>query len=38
MLKRYYDIIEFIFKVTREINKTIENTEIWNVKWISSFL
>lgn len=28
MLKRYYDIIEFIFKVSREINKVIENTEI----------
>ena len=28
MLKRYYDIIEFIFKVSREINKAIENTEI----------
>lgn len=28
MLKRYYDIIDFIFKVSREINKVIENTEI----------
>ena len=28
MLKKYYDIIEFIFKVSREINKVIENTEI----------
>lgn len=28
MLKRYYDIIEFIFKVSREINKVIGNTEI----------
>jgi len=28
MLKKYYDIIEFIFRVTREINKVIENTEI----------
>jgi len=28
MLKRYYDIIDFIFKVSREINKIIENTEI----------
>lgn len=28
MLKRYYDIIDFIFKVSREINKAIENTEI----------
>lgn len=27
-LKRYYDIIEFIFKVTRSINKVIEETEI----------
>jgi len=28
MLKRYYDIIYFIFNVSREINKAIENTEI----------
>lgn len=28
MLKRYYDIIDFVFKVSREINKVIENTEI----------
>lgn len=28
MLKKYYDIIDFVFKVTREINKAIENTEI----------
>lgn len=28
MLKRYYDIIDFIFRVSREINKVIENTEI----------
>lgn len=28
MLKEYYDIIEFIFKVTRSINKVIEETEI----------
>jgi len=28
MLKKYYDIIDFIFKVSREINKVIENTEI----------
>lgn len=28
MLKKYYDIIDFVFKVTREINKTVENTEI----------
>lgn len=27
-LKRYYDIIDFIFKVSREINKAIEGTEI----------
>ncbi len=27
-LKRYYDIIDFIFKVSREINKAIENTDI----------
>ena len=27
-LKRYFDIIEFIFKVTRSINKIIEETEI----------
>ena len=27
-LKKYYDIIEFIFNVSREINKTIEKTEI----------
>ena len=28
MLKKYYDIIEFILNVTRKINKTIEETEI----------
>lgn len=28
MLKKYYDIIDFVFKVTREINKVIENTDI----------
>ena len=28
MLKRYYDIIDFIFKVSKAINKAIENTEI----------
>jgi len=28
MLKRYYDIIDFIFKVSIKINKVIENTEI----------
>lgn len=28
MLKRYYDIIDFVFKVSRGINKAIENTEI----------
>lgn len=28
MLKRYYDIIEFIFRVARSINKVIEETEI----------
>lgn len=28
MLKRYYDIIDFIFKVSREINKAIDATEI----------
>lgn len=27
-LKRYYDILEFVFKVTREINKAIDNAEI----------
>lgn len=28
MLKRYYDIIEFIFRVARSINKVIEEAEI----------
>lgn len=28
MLKKYYDIIDFVFKVSRAINKAIENTEI----------
>lgn len=28
MLKKYYDIITFIFNVTRAINEAIENTEI----------
>lgn len=28
MLKKYYDIIEFIFNVTRQFNKVIEETEI----------
>lgn len=28
MLKKYYDIIDFIFKVTREINNVIEKVEI----------
>ena len=28
MLKEYYDIIEFVIRVTKEINKVIENTEI----------
>ena len=28
MLKKYYDIIDFVFKVTREINKVIENVDI----------
>ena len=28
MLKKYYDIIDFIFKVTREINSIIEKVEI----------
>lgn len=28
MLKQYYDIIDFIFKVSRAINKAIENTDI----------
>lgn len=27
-LKKYYDIIDFIFKVTRAVNKVIEETEI----------
>ena len=27
-LETYYDIIDFVFKVSRAINKTIENTEI----------
>ena len=27
-LKKYYDIIDFVFKVSREMNKVIENTEI----------
>lgn len=27
-LKRYYDIIDFIFKISREMNKVIENAEI----------
>ena len=27
-LKKYYDIIDFVFKVSRQINKTIENTDI----------
>ncbi len=28
MLKKYYDIIDFVFKVTREINSVIEKVEI----------
>lgn len=28
MLKKYYDIIDFVFKVTREINSVIEKTDI----------
>lgn len=28
MLKKYYDIIDFVFRVSRAINKAIENTEI----------
>ena len=28
MLKRYYDIIDFVFKVTREINSVVEKTDI----------
>ena len=28
MLKKYYDIIDFVFKVTREINEVIEKTDI----------
>lgn len=28
MLKKYYDIIDFIFRVSRKINKAIENTAI----------
>lgn len=28
MLKKYYDIIDFVFKVTRELNKAIEKAEI----------
>ena len=28
MLKKYYDIIEFVFSVSREINKAIDKTEI----------
>ena len=28
MLKKYYDIIDFIFRVSRGINKAIEETEI----------
>ena len=27
-LKKYYDIIDFVFKVSREMNKVIENTDI----------
>lgn len=28
MLKKYYDILDFVFKVTREINSVIEKTDI----------
>ncbi len=28
MLKKYYDIIDFVFKVSRAINEAIENTDI----------
>ena len=28
MLKKYYDIIDFVFKVTREINSVVEKTDI----------
>ena len=28
MLKKYYDIIDFVYKVTREINSVIEKTDI----------
>ena len=28
MLKKYYDILDFVFKVTREINSVVEKTDI----------